>query len=507
MKQTHPFFLTLVVALVLVGCGYHDPGLSGSSYRHFPSREGGPQAGEEYSKVVENTFLSPETAPLSTFSIDVDVAAYGTIRRMINQGQRPPADAVRTEEMLNYFRYHYPKPTADAPIYLGTEIAACPWNDGHHLVRIALKAREIPTESLPASHLVFLVDVSGSMEGPRRLGLVKASLSLLIDNLRPDDHVSIVTYASEARLHLPPTSGAYREKLKDALAELTAGGATSGAGGIQLAYEQARKHFIKGGNNRIILCTDGDFNVGISSPEELARFIQRERQAGIYLSVLGYGMGNYKDNRLQTLAEHGNGHHAYIETLSEARRVLVEEFGSSLYAVASDVKLQVAFNPQLVQGYRLIGYESRLLEHRDFDDDQKDAGELGSGQSVTALYEIIPTGIASRYTIHRPKQDGTAPTLAEGQLMNVALRYKPLGSTTSQLLERAVSSTISPSPSSDFVFASSVALFAELLRGSQYRGGGTYDMAARLAEASLAGDPTGYRQEFLRLVRTAQSLK
>lgn len=326
---------------------------------------------EEYSHNAENRFKSPVKDPLSTFSIDVDAASYSNIRRFINQGEMPPKDAVRIEEMINYFNYNYPKPTGNDPVRITTEVGICPWNKTHHLVQIGLKAREIENQNLPASNFVFLIDVSGSMFGPTRLELVKSSLRLLVNNLREKDRVAIVTYCGDARVALPSTPGNEKQKIKDALETLTAGGSTAGSAGIKEAYRIAQKNFIAQGNNRIILCTDGDFNVGASSETELENLIESKRKGGIFLTVLGYGMGNYKDNKMQILAQKGNGNHAYIDNIQEANKVLVNEFGSTMYAVAKDVKLQVEFNPAKVQSYRLVGYETRMLNNEDFNDDTK----------------------------------------------------------------------------------------------------------------------------------------
>jgi Ca-activated chloride channel family protein len=341
---------------------------------------------EEYGKHKENSFIAVSTEPLSTFSLEVDVASYGNIRRIINQGKMPDKDAIRIEEMLNYFSYNYEKPTGEHPVKITTEGTACPWNSKHKIVRIGVKAREIQSENLPVSNFAFLIDVSGSMYGPTRLVLVKSSLKLLVNNLREKDRVAIVVYAGAAGEALPSTSGSDNQKIIEAIKNLTAGGSTAGGAGIQLAYRIAEKNFVKGGNNRIVLCTDGDFNVGISSIDQLESLIEEKRSSGIYLTVLGYGMGNYKDAKLQTLAQKGNGNHAYIDNIQEANKVLVNEFGGTMFTVAKDVKFQVEFNPAYVNAYRLIGYESRLLNKEDFNDDSKDAGELGAGHTVTALY-------------------------------------------------------------------------------------------------------------------------
>lgn len=352
---------------------------------------------EEYKEIQENGFKQVLDTPLSTFSIDVDAASYSNMRRFLNKGELPPTNAIRTEELINYFSYNYARPTGNDPVRITTEVGTCPWNEQHRLVRIGLKAKEIPTENLPASNLVFLIDVSGSMYGPERLDLVKSSLKLLVNNLREKDKVAIVIYSGAAGEKLASTPGSDKQKIREAIDELEASGSTAGGEGIMLAYKIAQKNFISGGNNRIILCTDGDFNVGVSSDKELEKLIEQKRKSGIFLTVLGYGMGNYKDNKMQTLAEKGNGNHAYIDNLQEANRVLVNEFGATLHTVAKDVKLQVEFNPAQVQAYRLIGYESRLLADEDFNNDTKDAGEMGAGHTVTAFYEVIPTGVKSDF--------------------------------------------------------------------------------------------------------------
>ena len=386
---------------------------------------------EEYGSFVENRFKSVTDEPLSTFSIDVDAASYSNMRRFINRGTMPEKDAIRTEELINYFSYNYAKPTGKDPVKITTEVGECPWNKQHRLVRIGLKAKEIASENMPASNLVFLIDVSGSMEGPTRLELVKSSLKLLINNLRNKDRVSIVVYAGSAGEVLPSTSGSDKQKIREALDALNAGGSTAGGVGIKLAYNIAKKNFIAGGNNRVILCTDGDFNVGVSSSEGLESLIEQERKSGVFLTVLGYGMGNYKDKKMQVLAEKGNGNHAYIDNLQEANKVLVSEFGGTMYTVAKDVKLQIEFNPAKVQSYRLIGYESRLLNKEDFNDDTKDAGEMGAGHTVTALYEVVPVGVTGPATVddlkYQPKKNVSVistPYSLHPDLLTVKLRYK-----------------------------------------------------------------------------------
>lgn len=468
---------------------------------------------EEYSHNDENRFKSPVKDPLSTFSIDVDAASYSNIRRFINQGEMPPKDAVRIEEMINYFNYNYPKPTGNDPVRITTEVGICPWNKTHRLVQIGLKAREIESKNLPASNFVFLIDVSGSMFGPTRLELVKSSLRLLVNNLREKDRVAIVTYCGDARIALPSTPGNEKQKIKDTLETLTAGGSTAGGAGIEEAYRIAQKNFIAQGNNRIILCTDGDFNVGASSETELENLIESKRKSGIFLTVLGYGMGNYKDNKMQILAQKGNGNHAYIDNIQEANKVLVNEFGSTMYVVAKDVKLQIEFNPAKVQSYRLVGYETRILDNEDFNDDTKDAGEMGAGHTVTALYEIIPTGISGNIPRsidplkYQTETNINTQTGNSSELLTVKLRYKTPEEEKSKKIEKNVTDTDKDNVSPDFRFASAVAMFAQLLRNSDYKGEATYDQVIETAQRGLSFDPEGYRAEFVRLVQSAKGLK
>lgn len=467
---------------------------------------------EEYSHNAENRFKSPVKDPLSTFSIDVDAASYSNIRRFINQGEMPPKDAVRIEEMINYFNYNYPKPTGNDPVRITTEVGICPWNKTHRLVQIGLKAREIENQNLPASNFVFLIDVSGSMFGPTRLELVKSSLRLLVNNLREKDRVAIVTYCGDARVALPSTPGNEKQKIKDALETLTAGGSTAGGAGIKEAYRIAQKNFIAQGNNRIILCTDGDFNVGASSETELENLIESKRKGGIFLTVLGYGMGNYKDNKMQILAQKGNGNHAYIDNIQEANKVLVNEFGSTMYAVAKDVKLQVEFNPAKVQSYRLVGYETRILNNEDFNDDTKDAGEMGAGHTVTALYEIIPTGISGNIPgsidplKYQTETNINTQTSNSSELLTVKLRYKTPEEEKSKKIEKSVTDMGKDNVSPDFRFASAVAMFAQLLKDSDFKGEATYDKVIETANKGLSFDPEGYRAEFVRLVQSAKGL-
>lgn len=484
---------------------------------HYPPICYNTAENEEYGTYKENRFISVANEALSTFSLDVDAASYGNVRRMINQGQMPEKDAVRIEEMINYFNYDYARPTGEHPVNIVTESAVCPWNTKHKLVRIGVKAKEIESENLPASNFVFLIDVSGSMQGANRLELVKSSLKLLTNNLREKDRVSIVVYAGAAGEILPSTPGNDRQKIKDAIDNLSAGGSTAGGAGIRLAYKIAEKNFIKNGNNRIILCTDGDFNVGISSNAELESLIESKRKTGVYLTVLGYGMGNYKDNKLQTLAEKGNGNHAYIDNIQEANKVLVNEFGSTMYTVAKDVKLQIEFNPVYVNAYRLIGYESRLLNKEDFNDDTKDAGELGSGHTVTALYEIIPVGIENTYggvddlkyqNTKKMKPSATKDDVLSNELLTVKLRYKKPDETNSRKLEVPVlANALNEEPSKDFKFIMAVAMFGQLLKDSDFKGEATYQKVIDFAKSGIDNDDNGYRREFIRLAEAVNQME
>jgi Ca-activated chloride channel family protein len=463
---------------------------------------------EEYGMFVENRFLAAKDQPLSTFSLDVDAASYSNIRRMINQGQQPHKDAVRIEELINYFSYNYPQPTGDHPVNIVTESAVCPWNNKHQLVRIGVKAKEIPSENLPTSNFVFLIDVSGSMGSADKLGLVKSSLKLLSNNLREKDRVAIVVYAGAAGVVLPSTAGNDRQKIMDAIENLNAGGSTAGGAGIQLAYKIAEKNLVSNGNNRIILCTDGDFNVGVSNPNELEMLIESKRKTGIFLTVLGYGMGNYKDNKLQVLAQKGNGNHAYIDNLQEANKVLVNEFGSTMYTVAKDVKIQVEFNPAFVNAYRLVGYESRLLNKEDFNDDKKDAGEIGCGHTVTALYEIIPADSEESINVTDPLEYQQTKVVRSGDIMTVKLRYKKPDEDISKLIVNKIKdSDRKVVNTNNFTFACAVSEFGMLLRESEFKANSSYASVLALAKTSKGEDKEGYRSEFMKLVETAELLK
>ncbi len=468
---------------------------------------------EGYDFIKENTFLKATENPLSTFSIDVDAASYSNVRRILNSGQLPPEGAVRIEEMVNYFKYDYPQPKNDKPFTVSTEIAACPWNNQHRIAMIGLQGKNIPMENLPASNLVFLIDVSGSMMDANKLPLVQQSMKLLTDQLREQDNVAIVVYAGNAGLVLPSTSGADKTKIKEAIDALQAGGSTAGGAGIKLAYKTALNNFKKNGNNRVILCTDGDFNVGTSSDDELETLIVKERESGVFLTVLGFGMGNYQDAKMQKLADKGNGNHGYIDGLSEAKKMLVSEFGGTLFTIAKDVKLQIEFNPTLVQGYRLIGYENRMLAKEDFNDDKKDAGELGSGHTVTALYEIIPVGIKSDFLksvdkLKYQKEDGFSKASFTNELMTVKLRYKePDGSVSKLIVQSVADNNVSINQTSEnFRFASAVAQFGMLLRNSEFKQQSNYNNVALIARNAIGKDKEGYRKEFVELVERAISI-
>jgi len=462
---------------------------------------------EEYGTISENIFRSALQEPLSTFSIDVDAASYSNVRRFIQNGQQVPKDAVRIEEMINYFDYDYEQPTNDEPFSIYTEVSAAPWNNQHKLVHIGLQGKRIPVDNLPASNLVFLIDVSGSMGDANKLPLLKSSFKLLVDQLRKQDRVAIVVYAGAAGLVLPSTPGGEKQKIIDALDNLQSGGSTAGGAGIQLAYAVAKENFQEGGNNRVILATDGDFNVGASSDKDMEQMIEQKRSDGIFLTVLGYGMGNYKDSKMEILADKGNGNYAYIDNMLEAQKTLVNEFGGTLFTIAKDVKLQIEFNPAKVQAYRLIGYENRLLQAEDFNNDKKDAGEMGSGHSVTALYEIIPTGVTSEfYNIDKLKYQQPSNTIVAGssnELMTVKFRYKKPHGYTSKLFQQVLEDKDVPleKTSDDFRWSAAVAAFGMLLRESQYAKVFGFNDVLELAQGARGKDIEGYRGEFIGLIR------
>jgi Ca-activated chloride channel homolog len=467
---------------------------------------------EEYSRIYDNEFKDSKKDPLSTFSIDVDKASYSNVRRMINQNQLPQPDAVRIEEMINYFSYNYSKPTNDQPFSITTEYTDCPWNEKHQLIHIGLQGKQIELDNLPANNLVFLLDVSGSMNSADKLPLLKSGLRLLVDQMRPQDKVSIVVYAGAAGIVLPATFGEHKDRIYDALEKLEAGGSTAGGEGILLAYKTAKNNFMSNGNNRIILATDGDFNVGVSSDGELTRLIEKQREDGVFLSVLGFGSGNYKDSKMEQLADKGNGNYAYIDNILEAKKVLVKEMGGTLLTIAKDVKLQIEFNPAKVKAYRLVGYENRLLNNEDFNDDKKDAGELGAGHTVTAIYEIIPAGstelVASIDNL-KYQQVSTHPASESHEVMTIKFRYKEPKESTSKLISHIVLDKKTPfsAASENCKFSCAVAEFGMLLRDSRFKGDSDFKRIIAMAKESKGNDDEGYRAEFIRLIEMAELLK
>lgn len=468
---------------------------------------------ENYDLINENEFQEVVNAPLSTFSIDVDAASYSNVRRFINNNQLPPKDAVRVEELINYFTYDYPQPKGDDPFSINTEISTCPWKNEHRLLHIGLQGKKMELEKMPPSNLVFLLDVSGSMDSPNKLPLLKASFRLLVEQLRQQDKVSVCVYAGAAGIVLPPTSGSEKQTILDALNKLEAGGSTAGGQGIVLAYKTAKENLIKNGNNRVILATDGDFNIGVSSDAELVRMIEEKRNDGIFLTILGFGMGNYKDSKMEKLADKGNGNYAYIDNILEAKKVLVSEIGGTLFTIAKDVKIQIEFNPASVRAYRLIGYENRALKAQDFNDDKKDAGELGAGHSVTALYEIIPVGVDTEL----PKVDDlkyqetkvSGEAKKSGEMCTVKFRYKPPKEDVSKLIEVPVKDedTKFDTTSDNFRFSAAVAGFGMLLRESKFKGDLTFKKVEEMAKNAMGKDSEGYRHEFVKLVEKSELLK
>ena len=470
---------------------------------------------EGYAPVYENGYKNVKNNPLSTFSIDVDNASYSNIRRFINSGSLPPADAVRIEEMINYFKYNYPEPGGEHPFSVYTEIALCPWNRNHQLLQVGLRGRSIDKSSLPSSNLVFLIDVSGSMSSSNKLPLLKSAFVLLVNELRPQDHVAIVVYAGAAGLVLESTPGNRKDVITNAINNLEAGGSTAGGAGLKLAYKEAEKNFIKGGNNRIILATDGDFNVGESSNGGMERLVENERELGVFITVLGFGMGNVKDDKMEIIADKGNGNYSYIDNLQEARRVLVREFGGTLFTIAKDVKFQLEFNPSKVESYRLIGYENRLLNDEDFNDDAKDAGEMGSGHMVTALYEIVPSGAGENRTSIDPLkyQNLSSHRIQEEsyseELLTIKVRYKKPEGHTSMLLEKPVKADAGDieGASENLRFAAAVAEFGMILRESEFKGNSTLEGAAKLAKSARGEDEDGYRSEMIRMISTVKDMR
>jgi Ca-activated chloride channel homolog len=464
---------------------------------------------EGYDRIDDNPFRLVTQDPLSTFSIDVDTASYANVRRFLNGGSLPPRDAVRIEELINYFHFEYPSPASGLPFSVTTELSACPWNPEHRLALVGLQTRPLDMDSVPARNLVFLLDVSGSMASSDKLPLVRTAMRMLVDTLTARDRIAIVVYAGASGIVLPSTSGVHKERIHEAIARLEAGGSTNGGAGITLAYQVAQEQFVKGGINRVILATDGDFNVGVTNQGDLTRLIEEKRASGIFLSVLGVGTGNTKDSTMEKLADRGNGNYAYLDSLHEARRVLVHEAGATLVTVAKDVKIQVEFNPVNVAAYRLIGYENRLLRNQDFNDDRKDAGEIGAGHAVTALYEVVPVGaevnVPGVDPLKYQRVSTSAPGVARDELMTVKLRYKAPDADESRLITVPVKNRTTEM-SANVGFAAAVAEFGMLLRQSEHRGSSTHADAAALARRFRGGDPDGYRSEFVRLVELAEAL-
>ncbi len=490
-------FYALGVALVLAGCDSdEDLALSSSeaySDGNFGRVDDGSADGENYNEIIENPFILTAEEPTSTFSIDADGGSYSNTRRFLSKNQLPPVDAIRTEELVNYFNYDYADAAGDIPIALNGEVSGCPWNAAHRLVRIGIKGKSIPQEALPPSNIVLLIDVSGSMSSEDKLPLLKESFKMFVDELSAEDRIAIVTYAGQSGLLLPSTPGSEKAAIKSAIDKLGAGGSTAGAQGIITAYEVAEANFIEGGNNRVILGTDGDFNVGPSSQEENVKLIEEKRESGVFLTVLGVGEGNYNEALLEQVANHGNGTYEYMDNLEQARKVFIHEFGK-FYTVAKDVKVQVDFNPSVVEAYRLIGYENRVLNNEDFEDDKKDAGEIGAGQTITALYEIKPAGSGGGSL--------SVPSFS------IDFRYKFPDEEESRLLNMEVMDEGRGflQASENMRFAASVASFGLELRDSEYKGETSYDKILDWARGAVSYDPFGYRQEFLQLVERARGL-
>jgi Ca-activated chloride channel homolog len=514
-----------VILLVFYGCTQYGPEEKeiADSASHFVSMEklaeepaedviGEHFNTEEYSRIYENAFKDPKHDPLSTFSIDVDNASYSNVRRFIDQNTLPPPDAVRIEEMINYFDYDYPQPAGEQPFSLVTEVSECPWNKKNRLIHIGIQGKKLDYENLKPGNYVFLLDVSGSMDGANRLPLVKKSMKMLLGQLGEKDRIAIVTYAGKAGLVLPSTPASKAGKIEDALERLEPGGSTAGGEGIALAYKIAKENYIEGGNNRVILCTDGDFNVGVSSTGELVRMAEEKQSEDIYLTICGFGMGNYKDGRMEEISKAGNGNYFYIDNIQEAKKVFVKEMRANLFAIAKDVKIQVEFNPAVVKSYRLVGYENRILKKEDFNDDKKDAGELGAGHTVTALYEIALQGGDGRKPAVDPlkyQETKVKEASSSTDLLTLKLRYKPISSDKSLLIEKEVSDNKSSlaESSADFRFSAAVAGFGMLLRGSEYKGDLTYTQVASLAKEAIRGKDDEYKQEFVQLVERAELLK
>ncbi|MEL6182197.1 MAG: VWA domain-containing protein [Myxococcota bacterium] len=504
-----------VALATLAGCGAAGRAFDQPAYiaQAPPSDEPVVHNTESYDRIRENPFVAVADDPRSTFSIDVDTASYSNVRRFLEQGQLPPPDAVRLEELINYFSYSYPEPEGDTPFSVTSEVGPCPWNSDHRLVHIGLRGRAIEAGRLPPRNLTFLLDVSGSMGNPNKLPLLKSGLGLLVEQLTERDRVSIVVYAGAAGRILEPTPGSHKDRILAALNSLRAGGSTAGGAGIKLAYATARENFVPGGINRVILATDGDFNVGVSSRGALERLIEKEREGGVFLTVLGLGTGNLKDSQMEALADKGNGNYAYIDTIHEARKVLVEEAGSTLVTIAKDVKLQVEFNPTQVEAFRLIGYENRVMHHRDFADDTKDAGEIGAGHTVTALYEVVPAGsgeVSAKVAPLKYQDAKTPPSSTSNELLTFKVRYKqPTGHAPSRELTFPVQNSgpvDMAQASEDYRFSAAVAGFGMLLRDSKHSGQLTWSQVVDMALEARGQDRGGYRSGFVQLAKTAAAL-
>ncbi|UUF15270.1 MULTISPECIES: vWA domain-containing protein [Flavobacterium] len=511
--KNKPFYLLAFLLLTVLSCKKYDAAAEETmnmdttvvaTTDELPEENISDPNTESYAGLEENPFESPQKSPLSTFSIDVDNASYTNIRRFINEGQPVPKDAVRIEEMMNFFKYKYPQPEGQNPFSINTEVSESPWNKNSLLLKIGLQGKNIPMTNLPASNLVFLIDVSGSMDEPNKLPLLKESMKILVKELRPQDKVSIVVYAGSAGVVLSPTSGDEKDEIMDAFDKLSAGGSTAGGEGIELAYKLAQENFIKEGNNRVVIATDGDFNVGASTDDDMEKLIEEKRKSGVFLTVLGFGMGNYKDSKMEILADKGNGNYAYIDNIQEANRFLGKEFKGSMFAIAKDVKIQIEFNPKHVQAYRLIGYENRRLKDEDFKNDAVDAGELGSGHTVTALYEIIPTGVESDYVPSDLKYTKvkTDESNYSDELATIKFRYKkPDGDKSIEIVNIIPNRKVSlDNSSSDFKFTTAVAWFGLKLRDSKFISNSSTSDIRKLAKSGLANDDEGYRAEFVRLV-------
>ncbi len=463
---------------------------------------------ESYDKINENAFVAAVSNPLSTFSVDVDRASYANVRRFLNDNQLPPPDAVRIEEMINYFNYDYPQPDGKAPFSVNVEMSNCPWNAGHQLISVGLKGKEIELDNLPRSNLVFLIDVSGSMSDFNKLPLLKKSFKILIEKMRSTDKVAMVVYAGAAGVVLPSTKCDEKETIMKAFDKLEAGGSTAGGEGIKLAYKIAKENFVDGGNNRVILATDGDFNIGESSDAAMERLIESKRDEGIFLTVLGFGMGNYKDSKMEKLSNAGNGNYAYIDNILEAKKTLGKEFFGTIYTIAKDVKLQIEFNPAKVKAYRLIGYENRMLAKEDFNDDKKDAGDIGSGHTVTAIYEIIPAGSKEQVPGIDELEYQKTQVVKSNDIMTLKLRYKQPDASKSQLLKfKLKPKDFKKKPSENFNWAVAVAEFGLLLRDSKYKANSNFKHVISLAKENKGKDEESYRAEFIKLVETAALLQ